>query len=153
MIAADTPDTTSTRGAFGQGMYDRRIHIGHTQQQAADLANISVSRWRQLEEGWQYNRDAETRQMIRVRATPSRLFVRRIAFVLEWPLHEAYAAAGYEPDDNPPPAAEIKARDRQQIAAELFSTLIPAQQDGMINVMRLMKPPPRWIPEELREAS
>lgn len=144
--------TPIERSAFGQGMHDRRVKLGYKIRYAARLADISVQRWSQLELGY----ERRTKDTKIVAANPSRATVRRVAHVLNWPLNEAYAAAGmhFDPDESPPPAEEHD-RDRGTTFLELLRGLAPAQQDGLVTLMRTMQPPRNAadLAEDLPKAS
>lgn len=153
MIAANANQDTE-RGAFGEGMLERRTYLGiKSMQLAADLAGISRARWQQLEQGYEVLGRADDGTVIRKRPMPKRPTVRRIAHVLQWNLSDAYAAAGLEPDDDPPPVAEVAERDRKAVVMELFSSLPPVHQELSLEIMYTLKYPHGVGVPDMREAS
>jgi hypothetical protein len=153
MIPANSQEVTGERGAFGQGMRDRRLYLGLSIELASTLSGISRARWSQLELGYEVIGRDQNGVVHRKQAKPSPPTVRKIAHVLQWPTIEAFAAAGIDPDDEPPPAIEADDRDRKAVILELVNDMPPVVQDGLVKFIRAMKYPHGVEVPDMRAAS
>jgi transcriptional regulator with XRE-family HTH domain len=116
MNVADAP---SEGTPFGRAVRTRREDLGLSQAKAARIANVSVARWRQIEQGY------EKRGPIRIPANPSRDTVKKFATALKWSKNQALILAGFEPDDDNLPVEASQLTEHDQDLVDRITKLPP----------------------------